>query len=230
MIVAGLHKNSLIDFPGRVSCVVFLTGCNFHCPYCHNPDLARGRYPTRIERKALLAFLDQRRHWLDGVVISGGEPTLHPDLAGLCREIRELGMALKLDTNGSRPEVLADLLQERLLDYIAMDLKTAPDRYAPYFSAPEDGPRVLRSIRLIMESAPCYEFRTTCVRPFVDDAAMTRIARIIRGARQYTLQNFQPACLLDKDYFKGQSPALPADEITRLQSLMAPWVERCQIR
>ena len=230
MIIAGLHKNSLIDFPGKVSCVVFLTGCNLRCPYCHNPDLAQGLSPAPMQVEELLAFLAQRRNWLDGVVISGGEPTLQAGLGDLCRSVRELGLALKLDTNGSRPEVLAELLQEDLLDFVAMDIKTAPEHYAPAFAGRQIGARVLRSIRLLMESAPRYEFRTTCVRPFVDDDIITRIAQTVRGARHYTLQHFQSTCLLNEEYFEGRSPAMPMVEMTRLQSLMAPWVECCQIR
>ncbi|MBR9981399.1 MAG: anaerobic ribonucleoside-triphosphate reductase activating protein, partial [Desulfatitalea sp.] len=129
MILAGLQKNSLIDFPGRVSCVAFVTGCNFACPYCHNPMLARGAYPQRITVPQLLDFLLPRRKLIDGVVISGGEPTLHPGLPDLCRAIRNAGMAVKLDTNGSRPAVLDRLIHLGLVDFVAMDIKTAPASY-----------------------------------------------------------------------------------------------------
>ena len=111
LTIAGLQKTSLIDFPGKVSCVVFLTGCNFKCPYCHNPDLALGRYPARMAMTELSAFLARRLTLLDGVVITGGEPTLHAELPVLCRHIRDMGLAVKLDTNGTHPQMLGELIR-----------------------------------------------------------------------------------------------------------------------
>jgi pyruvate formate lyase activating enzyme len=230
IIAAGIQKTSLIDFPGRVSCVVFLTGCNFSCPYCHNPELARGQYPERIDREALFAFLDQRRNLLDGVVISGGEPTLWDDLDALCRKIRDLGMTVKLDTNGSRPDVIEALSRNGLVDYIAMDLKTAPEHYGPPLCDQKVRPAVLRSIDVIMTGGVDYEFRTTCVRPFVSESRMRPMAEAIRGARRLILQRFNPQKALAPDYENISQAGLAMEELISLQRLVAPFVESCSIR
>jgi len=230
LVAAGLQKTSLIDFPGRVSCVVFLTGCNFRCPYCHNPELAQGQYPERISIAALKDFLARRRSLLDGVVITGGEPTLQPDLAALCRAVRDLGLAVKLDTNGSRPEELKALIRAGLVDYIAMDLKTAPDSYGPPLCAENEGPAVLESIRAIMTSGVDYEYRTTCVRPFVDDVRIRSMASAIKGTRRFILQTFNPSKTLDPDFGLASRHGLSAEQMQSLQRLAASDVISCSIR
>ena len=169
MILAGLQKNSFIDFPGRISCVMFITGCNFICPYCHNADLARGEYPQHIESAEAIDFLKSRQGMLEGVAITGGEPTLDRGIFDLCRAVKSLGYPLKLDTNGSRPEVLRQLLAQRLVDYIAMDIKAPLDDYHPFCRTPYIHERLTASIRIIMASAPAYEFRTTCAAPFINE-------------------------------------------------------------
>lgn len=238
MILAGLQKTSLIDFPDKICCVVFVTGCNFTCPFCHNPELARGRFPQRITLDQFLAFLEPRRSLLDGVTISGGEPTLSPDLAALCRAIRGLGLAVKLDTNGSRPQVLARLIEERLVDYIAMDLKTDLSHYGPpLVPAGEASPTgadlrqsIHQSIKLIMASGLDYEFRTTCVRPFVDEKIIINIAQAIQGARRYVLQPFRDVSLLAPTFFAGRAAGFTPIEMEALRAGAAPWVATCLIR
>ncbi len=234
MILAGLQKQSLIDFPDRISCVVFVSGCNFACPYCHNPELARGRFPERITLDQLTAFLAPRRSLLDGVVISGGEPTLSPGLEHLCRAIREQGLAVKLDTNGSRPEVLGRMIREGLVDYLAMDLKTAMARYGPPLIPPDAAAALRRSlgrsIRLIMTCGLDYEFRTTCLRPFVDEALITEMARSIEGARRYILQPFRDVSLLNPAFFANRFPGFTPPEMERLRAAASPFVAHCRIR
>ncbi|MCJ8500408.1 anaerobic ribonucleoside-triphosphate reductase activating protein [Desulfatitalea alkaliphila] len=229
-LLAGLQKNTLIDFPGRVGCVVFFTGCNFACPYCHNPELARGAWPQRITLRELIDFLQPRRHLIDGVVISGGEPTLHPALPELCRAIRRIGQAVKLDTNGSRPAVVEKLLQDRLVDYVAMDIKTAPDHYASPWAAPGAGAAVVESMRLLMRGTIPYEFRTTCVRPFVDTPTVAAIAGAVKGARRYTLQTFRTVDLLHPGFFDGADPGFSPSEMAELQRVVAPFVGECLVR
>ncbi len=227
--IAGVQKNSLIDYPGKISCVVFLSGCNFTCPYCHNPELAQGRYPQRISLDDFEAFLLPRRQLLDGVVISGGEPTLSPQLIDLCQLIRRAGLAIKLDTNGSRPRVLKKLIDSRLIDFIAMDIKTSLDRYGPPLAALPEQDHIIASIRLIMDSGLAYEFRTTCAPPFVDQEIIIRIARAIEGARQYMLQPFRPAGVLQPDFFAGAKP-FSLEQMECLRAVAAPWVTHCVIR
>ena len=152
MIFGGIQKSSLIDFPGKVACVLFLSGCNFRCPYCHNPELVLGKPAAvpSLEEDAVFAMLETRRGFLDGVVISGGEPTLDPGLPTLCKTIRGMGFSVKLDTNGSRPYVLSRLMEDGLIDYVAMDLKTVPDQYAPHFWKNGRPADILKSIQLIL--------------------------------------------------------------------------------
>lgn len=230
MVVAGLQKSSLIDYPGKVSAVVFVTGCNFNCPYCHNPELARGEFPQSIPLEEVLEFVAQRRTFLDGVVITGGEPTLWPHLYAFCRALKRLKLTVKLDTNGSRSDVLRQVIGEGIVDYIAMDIKTGPDQYGPPLCDPTEAPMIRESIRLIMEKAKDYEFRTTCVAPFVDDDIIVHIADAIAGARRYILQPFRPKTVLDPIYFHGNSGYLSPARIERLRSLALPKVPSCKIR
>lgn len=232
MIIGGLQRHSLIDYPGKISCVLFLSGCNFECPYCHNPQLAgeAGRQSEAIAVGDVLEFLVQRRGWLEGVVISGGEPTLHPDLPDLCRRIRDLGYPVKLDTNGSRPQMIQALVRAGLLDYLAMDIKTEPERYAESVTSACDCTALLASIQIIMDSGLDYEFRTTCVRPLVTADTVRRIARLISGGRHYALQPFRSCRMLRADYFRGVEPAYSPEEMEHLRRIAEPWVGRCSVR
>lgn len=150
MVLAGLQKNSLIDFPGMISAVVFVSGCNFTCPYCHNPELARGEYPQRITVEELLGFLRSRSTLLDGVVITGGEPTLWPQLPQFCHAIKQLKLKVKLDTNGSRPETIRKIIAGKIVDYVAMDIKTDAANYGPPICSQREASRVRKSIGIIM--------------------------------------------------------------------------------
>ena len=168
MKIVGIQKLTLLDYPGKVACTVFLDGCNFRCPFCHNAELLTDAEPVMTPEE-LLAFLKKRQGILEGVCITGGEPTIHPELPGLLRAIRMLGYPIKLDTNGYRPQTLRGLLEEGLLDYVAMDLKNSPEGYADAVGLPApDMSRVGESIRLLMESAVDFELRTTVVSPIHD--------------------------------------------------------------
>ena len=185
MHIGGLQKSSMIDYPGKISCVVFLTGCNFTCPYCHNPALVKSGAAgaCAMSSEKLFEFLAARRNFLEGVVISGGEPTLQRDLPALCGRVKAMGYPVKLDTNGSRPGVLGDLIRRGLVDYLAMDIKTDPSGYFPCIRNKKIGPENLQSsIRQIMASGLPYEFRTTCMRPLVDETILEGICRLIQGS------------------------------------------------
>ncbi len=231
MRFGGIRKTSLIDYPERVSCVAFASGCNFRCPFCHNPDLATGRaYRDAFEEKDLYAFLNRRKGLLDGVVLSGGEPTIQEDLPEVCRQVKALGFSVKLDTNGSRPRVLEALLEQGLVDYVAMDIKTDPHRYGPLLWPKAEAEALHESIRLIMQSSIPYEFRTTCVKPFVDEPVVDRISLLIQGARRYALQHFQPENLLDPGFFRHMSPGFDDRSMARLMAVAAPRVQSCIVR
>jgi pyruvate formate lyase activating enzyme len=231
MVIGGILKASLIDYPGKMSCVLFLSGCNFACPYCHNPDLARGgSVGPPLEAEPFFAFLRERIGFLDGVVISGGEPTLHEDLPSVCRRIREIGYPVKIDTNGSRPAMIRRLLEERLVDFIAMDIKTDPEAYHTVFQASPGAEPVLESIRLIMNSGVSYEFRITCVKPFIDPEILGRICRLIRGADVLALQRFKATEVLRPEFFEGKEAGFTEAEFEELAAIARTDVRMCLIR
>lgn len=232
MIFGGLQKSSLIDYPGKLSCVIFLSGCNFDCHYCHNPSLATGtaECPDILMRDNLYNFLDERRDFLDGVVISGGEPTIQKNLFKLCETIKELGYSIKLDTNGSRPKELKRLLEQGLVDYIAMDIKTEPVRYKNLIRGDFNQDDLLSSILTIMQSAPDYEFRTTCAKGFVDERIIEKIAQLINGANLYALQSFNRVKILHPEFFQNQELGLDQIEMDKLMSIAKPWVKECVVR
>ena len=161
-MIAGLQKMTLLDYPGKVACTVFLQGCNFRCPFCHNSGLLGASDQPMLPEEELLAFLRKRQGLLDGVCITGGEPTLHTKFPELLRKIRQLGYAIKLDTNGYRPDVLKSLAGEGLLDYVAMDIKNCPARYSETAGVPNlNMEKLEESIRFLIEGSLDYEFRTT---------------------------------------------------------------------
>lgn len=166
MKIVGIQKLTLLDYPGRVACTVFLDGCNFRCPFCHNAELLGPDTEPIMTVDGLLAFLKKRQGILEGVCITGGEPTIHPELPALLRAIRELGYPIKLDTNGYRPQILREILRERLVDYVAMDLKNGPSGYGEAVGVSEPGlNRIEESIRLLRDSGVDFELRTTVVKP-----------------------------------------------------------------
>ena len=197
MRIVGLQKMTLLDYPGRVACTVFLGGCNFRCPFCHNSELLDGSAEPVMDVQELLAFLEKRKGLLDGVCITGGEPTLQKDLPELLSAIKALGYAVKLDTNGYRPEILKDLVGQGLVDYVAMDVKNSPQRYAETAGLPGlDIARIEESLAFMLSGAVDYELRTTVAEPLHDRQAMEDIARWIekispnQKARRFFIQPF----------------------------------------
>jgi pyruvate formate lyase activating enzyme len=243
MYIGGFQKNSLIDFPGTISCVVFTRGCNFTCPYCHNPDIAAGTAAPQGSRgsavgddnipdqKEILAFLKKRKGMLEGIVVTGGEPTLQSDLIDFIQTVRQMGYKIKLDTNGTAPKVLDVLFDQDLVDYLAMDIKTDTDHYAMVMKNPERLDQVLESISLVMNKAPAYEFRTTCVKPYVTPAIMENIGKMIRGAASYVLQPCsRNVDMLDPNFAAEDDHFLNADDMAALKKVVSPFVENTRIR
>ncbi len=188
---------TLLDFPGHVACTVFLGGCDLRCPFCHNYELATGKVPPMMEEEELFAFLAKRKGLLDGVAVTGGEPCLHRDLPELLARIRELGFVVKLDTNGTHPDMLREILERGLADYVAMDIKNSPGKYtftAGMAAEPDFVSAVRESVRILMESGTDYEFRTTVVDELHEVQDFEEIGRWIRGAKRYFLQ-----CFTDRD-------------------------------
>ena len=193
MRIAGLQKLTLLDFPGKVACTVFTAGCNFRCPFCQNASLVLPeRFGQPISEEELLSFLRKRQGILDGVAITGGEPMLHADLPDLLRRIRELGFRVKLDTNGSFPDRLSAVIEEGLVDYVAMDIKNAPELYAQTTGLRAlDLSAIDRSRMLLMEGKADYEFRTTVVKGLHTEESLLETARWIEGAKAWYLQQYR---------------------------------------
>jgi pyruvate formate lyase activating enzyme len=225
--IGGLLKTTLLDFPGKISAMVFTQGCNFLCPYCHNPELTVSG-PGNVTLAGLIDFLTKRAGVLEGVVISGGEPTLHAGLPDFCATLKSLGLSVKLDTNGSRPEVLQSLLDAKLLDYIAMDVKGDPRRYPEELGAPA-GFAALRSMRLIRESGAAHEFRVPCAAPFIDARSFATILGEIGGAPLF-LQTLRLDHVLRPEFFAGKGRSLDNNEMESLRAMATRWRVDCRLR
>jgi pyruvate formate lyase activating enzyme len=227
--IKGFIGTSLIDYPGRVASVLFVGGCNFRCSYCHNADLVLRPSPRpTIPIEQLLATLEHRRGFVDGVVLTGGEPTLHPALAGLLRTIRAMGFAVKLDTNGSQPDVLRNWLRQGLLDYVAMDVKAPRERYPEIAGRGVDIETVSASIGVLKHCGLPHEFRTTVVPTLLDVDDVEAIARWIAGPAPYFLQQFQPHGCLDPRL--EQVKPYSAAELEAMAAAARPYLGDVQLR
>ena len=227
MQIAGLQKLTLLDFPGRIACTVFLCGCNLRCPFCHNASLVLPRGGTdSMTEDELMAFLQKRRGRLQGVCITGGEPTLYPDLPDLLRKIRTLGYEIKLDTNGTNPELLRDLLAEGLADYVAMDIKNSPQRYTETCGGADVLDKVRESAALLMAGSTDYEFRTTLAHPLHTAEDLAAIGQWLGGAKRYYLQQFVDSGDL---IGTGLSPLTP-EEMAALREAVLPYIKETTLR
>jgi len=206
MKIGGLQKVSLIDYPEAICAVVFLQGCNFQCSYCHNPQLVDPKLfgPCLDERK-VLKFLGTRIGKLDAITITGGEPTIQKDLMRFIKLVKKMGFAVKLDSNGTQPEVIKELIDAKLLDFIAMDIKAPLEKYKSIVKVPIDTQSIKESIRLILKSKIPHEFRTTVVKSQLTEKDILKIAKLISGAKRYALQKFVPAKTLDKKFLKEKT-------------------------
>lgn len=232
-MIAGLQKMTLLDFPGRVACTVFLQGCNFRCPFCHNTDLLPPEGEELMTEDDLIAFLQKRKGLLDGVCITGGEPTLYKGLSDLLRRIKALGYAVKLDTNGFRPDVLRALVEEKLIDYVAVDAKNGPARYGETVGVPGFKlDRIEQTIRYLMEDRVAYELRTTVVEPLHDEDSVLEMGKWLasltpgkKPAKLY-LQSF-----VDRDTVAfGGLCAADEDTMAHYVNLLRPYVDEVSLR
>lgn len=227
MRIHGLQKMTLLDYPGKVACTVFFGGCDFRCPFCHNWELLDGSCPAVMESDELLTFLEKRKGLLDGVVVTGGEPLLQKDLPALIGKIRAMGYPVKLDTNGNHPESLKALVRDGLVNYVAMDIKNAPDRYAQTVGMETlDLSAVRESVRFLMEGDTEYEFRTTVVRELHDDLSFLGIRDWIAGAKHYYLQYFTDRDTVPFEGFHAPTEA----EMTRWADLVREKVPSVSVR
>ena len=234
MKIQGLQKLTLLDYPGRIACTVFLGGCNFRCPFCHNGGLALGGDSDGIMSvEELLAFLDSRRGRLQAVCISGGEPTLHPDLPALIGEIRSRGFEVKLDTNGTNPEMLSLLIADGLVDYVAMDIKNSPDKYALTTGLISNSEfqisnfnAVRESAALLMQGRVDFEFRTTLVKELHSAEDMEIIGKWLSGSEKYFLQTYRD----EGDLLVGGFTAFTPEETEQLLAVLKSYIPSAEIR
>ncbi len=231
MQIGGIQKLTLIDFPGKIACTVFLAGCNFYCPWCHSRELVMPKEIKKLPKvseKDFLDFLEERRGLLEGVAICGGEPTLNKELPSFCQKIKTLGFSVKLDTNGSNPVMLNELISNGLVDYVAMDVKLPFERYVEVCNTEDKAFDVQQSINILKTGKADYEFRTTVVPGvhFRDD--ILKIARWISPAKKYYLQNFRPEKTIDPEFEKFTP--YPIEFLTEVQQTIAPFFEVCQVR
>ena len=228
--IVGFNRTSLLDWDGRVSAVIYLPGCNFRCPFCHNRQLVLA--PEEYEEipfDFIESFVRENSEFLDGIVVTGGEPTLHKDLPELIRRIRGLGMRVKLDTNGTNPEMLEDLIKAGLIDCVAMDLKAPLDeRYDDLAGVKVDVEKVKRSIKVIMESGIEYEFRTTMVPILLKPEDYESMAAFIGTAKKYVLQHFVPKNTLDPNL--GVVKPLDEGKVRLIAERCKPYVRKLVIR
>jgi pyruvate formate lyase activating enzyme len=209
MRIGGLQKVSLIDYPGKISATVFTQGCNFLCPYCHNPELVDPvRYGPAVPDNQILSFLNERRGKLEAVTVTGGEPTIQKNLDQFLETLKDMGYLIKVDTNGSKPDVLETLISNRLVDHLAMDIKGPLQRYGQIASVKVDTSRILRSIKLITTSGIEHEFRTTVVRSQIDLQDLLSVARLIDKSSLYVLQPFIPTKTLNDSFLFESSYSL----------------------
>ena len=220
MTIGGLQKLSLADFPGRLAAIIFTRGCNFRCPYCHNPELVDPRrYGPCIPDHEVLCFLKSRQGQLEGVVVTGGEPTVQGDLHQMLQKIRALGFAVKLDTNGSFPDRVRTLVQEGLLDYVAIDIKASGLAYESAVGVPVDREAIRKSVELVVEAGVQHELRLTVVNPATALEQVKGIAEMARGCGVFFLQAFQPTKVLDSRLLSLPRPSV--EELERLRRALS---------
>lgn len=230
MLLKGLQKLTLLDYPGKMAATVFVGGCNFKCPFCHNASLVLGDKVSEsatLPEEEFFAFLNKRKNILEGICVSGGEPTLMPDLLPFLNKIKELGFLVKLDTNGYRPDVLRAAIEGGLVDYVAMDIKNSKESYAKTVGLSEiDIERIAESVTILMESGVDYEFRTTLVRELHTTEDVRSIGKWISGAKRYFLQTYEDSGDVISPTFSGYDK----NETEYLLNMLREYVPNAQIR
>lgn len=228
MVIYGLQKLSLLDYPGKTACTVFTGGCNFRCPYCHNASLVVGLDEIEpVDYDEFFAFLNKRRNILDGVCITGGEPLLQPDIEDFIREIKKFGYSVKLDTNGTFPDKLKRLVDENLVDYVAMDIKNSPEKYSLTARVSKlDFSKISNSVEFLLSNSVDYEFRTTVVKELHSKEDFVSIGEWIKGAKRYFIQSF----IDSGDILAGTFSAYNKSELEEIEGLMHNFVKETQIR
>jgi len=231
MEIGGLQKLTLIDYPDKLACTVFLIGCNFRCGFCYSGELVlpeKIKNQPKISEKEFFDFLKERKGLLEGVVICGGEPTIHKELPNFVKKIKKLRFVVKLDTNGSNPEMLEKLISENLLDYVAMDTKAPKEKYEKVVGVKIDIEKIQKSIDILKQDKVDYEFRSTIVPQVHTKEDVIEMAKWVKGAKKYYLQNFRPEKTIDPKFEKIKP--FSQEYLLETQEVIAPFFEICQVR
>lgn len=231
MQIGGITKSSLIDYPKKISAVIFLIGCNFNCPYCHNPELVISNIIEPIDINTIYSFLKKRKGLLDGVVITGGEPTLHKKLPEFIKNIKDMGYLIKLDTNGSNPNMVDELIENKLVDYIAMDIKAPFDEYNNIITKEINIENVKKTFKLLVQNKVDYEFRTTVVSNLLNYESFVKINEIFKKEgkiKKYCLQRFKKSKHLNEFYLNAKT--LTDEEFEKVSLLFKNTVEEFMVR
>ena len=229
MKIGGLQKTSLIEFPDKICAIIFTQGCNFRCPYCHNPELVEPeKFSNLISEEEIFSFLKKRKKYLNAVSITGGEPCLQKDIFEFMDKIKNMGFLIKLETNGSFPEVIKTSIKKSFVDYLSMDIKGPFEKYDKIVRVKIDISKIKESINLIMNSGLNYEFKTTVVKSLITKKDFESIGNSIKGAKLYFLQKFVSIKLLDPDFSKEETYS--DEEFEEIKNLMKNYVSECEIR
>lgn len=229
-LIGGLKKTSLLDYPDKISAIVFTQGCNFRCGYCHNPGLlSKNSENVRIETSSFFEFLDKRKGKLDAVVITGGEPTLQKDLRTFITKIKDKGFLVKLDTNGCSPDIIAGLINDSLIDYIAMDIKAPFEKYSEVVNVGIDISKIKESIKIIMNSQIEYEFRTTVIASQLSSFDFEQIAKSINGAKRYYLQRFIANTPISDESLRNHK-TYSDKEFMQIIDIIKPYIQYIELR
>jgi len=228
--ISGLERSSLLDYPEKVSAIIFTHGCNLRCPYCHNPELVIEKFDKdkSFSEEYVLNFLKSRKGKLDALVITGGEPLIQNDLLPFIKKVKDMGFLIKLDSNGTFPDKLKDFIETGLIDYVAMDVKYPKSGYLKESMIPSIGKKIESSIKIIMDSGLDYEFRTTYVKSLHSLESAEEIGKMIKGAKNYYIQNFRSGKTLDPTLTKENS--FTTKELEQIQRIIEKYVENVQIR
>lgn len=234
--IKGVQKISLIDYPGKISCVVFLNKCNMRCPYCHNPELVLDNYEKEfpdIGVEEFMEFLDKKRKWIDGVCITGGEPTLHSGLLEFTKMIKKKGLLVKLDTNGTNPNMIEEAINQNIVDFIAMDIKNTLSKYSKTVNMNVNIENIKKSISIIIEAGKDnkidYEFRTTILPKHIGEKEIILIGEMLRGAKKYVLQQFHKQDSLIDDSFKNEK-IYNYSELNKFKEILEKYIQKVEIR
>ncbi len=231
MLIGGLQKSTLVDYPGKVAATVFTLGCNYHCPFCQNPELVdpeKIKKQPQIKTEAFFDFLKLRKGLLDGVCLTGGEPLIQPDILDFIRRIKKQGFLVKLDTNGGQPAKLKKLFQKNLLDFVAMDIKSSQENYSKAAGVKVNLKDIQKNIDLIQQSGVDYEFRTTVAPGIIDRKEIEKIGQWLKGAKKFALQQFRTEKTLDKSWQKIKPYS--DEELREMVKIAQPYFDKVELR